>query len=562
MRLALGPQAMTIYASLVWMLLYPVILLRYVNTTVIIIALYIVVWSYIVIKNIFIYQYSALSTCLWTLFWMVLVAVPFIPFGIYYYSLLRYNFQIYSNIVRIIPFINLLIVLALANYFYFRQKLSTALIWSMGQSLFIILTMTLSDLLPTLMGQPFFYVLEYRFAFINTLIVKMPIIVQVLLICGTGLGLVFLDKNFIAETRERGIVFRLALPSVVTIIAFVLVGFLRIDYERYRSFDYTEGIYTIFLNHYKDTYVFWFNSPHIRIWSGNLKMLYPFGAYDLSDTLQRHAQDLGSMTIIEGMELYKFDRILRIMAYGPRDTIVYRALSHILKGRVYHTPEYFEPLLSKACERFSTTGEDITVQGWLIFNQEPGANIIFCVNRWFEQGKMYFERIWQGTTDVNGHFEFTCFGGDMPATRFFQFYFILPAMSRGKGFEHVEILNIPPVIERPGSLVLDTIYIGLKTADSVQDFDEIIIETSMNLESIDMFFPELGFNKRIFIDGEISRSGYLLTKKVDIEYLMDERADRIFKKEIMDKVHTWSFHGQGDDRTINIWLNSERTALF
>ena len=247
LRLALGPQTVTIYASLIWILLYPVILLRYLNTTVVFIILYLVFWSYIIIKNIFVYKYAALSTCLWTVVWVVLVAAPFIPFGIQYFSLLRYSMHVYSIAARVMPFIGLLAVLVMVNYLYFRQRLSTSILWAMGLSMAIILMITLSDLLPALTNQPFFYVLQYRVSFINTVIIRVPIIAQLLLIGGTCFVLVSLDKNFIAETRRKGRVFRLVLPSVVTSMLMVFVALLQNDFNRYRNSGYGQVISSGFI---------------------------------------------------------------------------------------------------------------------------------------------------------------------------------------------------------------------------------------------------------------------------------------------------------------------------
>lgn len=562
LRLALGPQTFTIYASLIWILLYPVRILRYFGNIMIFVSLYMIFWSYIVFKNIFVHKYSALSTCLWTVVWMVLVAAPFIPFGIQYFSLLRYSFQIYSNIARIIPFVSLLIVLILVNYFYFRQKLSTSIIWAMGISMVIILIITLADLLPALTSQPFFYALRYRVSFINTLIMKLPIIVQVLLIGIVCFALVLIDKNFIAETRKKSVTFRLLLPTVITIVMFFFLAFLQNDFNRYRNFDYSEGLSTIFLSNYENKEFFWFDARQIRVWPGSLKMLYPFGKYDLTDTLQQHAKELGSMTIIEGMNLYKLRRILKVLAYGPRDTIIYNALAHIIEQRVPHIPQYVKPLLIKAKTRFAEENKEIKVEGWVTLNREPWANITFCINRWFIEGELHFERIWQDTTNSNGHFRFTCFGGDIPATLYYQIYFIVPAVSGGNGFEHIKVFNIPHDFKTPGGYILDTIKIELQPSDLEQDFKEIIIEPGMPLDSFDMAFPGMGQNKRIVVDGNLSESGRLLIKNIDLEYLLESPKDRNFEQKFKTAIRTWYFFGKGDDQTIRVRINPKRRPLL
>jgi hypothetical protein len=562
MRLALGSQPLTIYASLIWFLLYPVILLRHLDTTVVFIILYMVFWSYIVLKNIFTYKYSALSTCLWTLVWMALLAAPFIPFGISYFSLARYDLLLYSDIVRIIPFISLLIVLILVNYSYFQQKLSTAIIWAMGLSTVIILMITLSDLLPALIRQPFLYALRYRFSFINTLIVKIPIIIQILMICASGLVLIVIDKNFIAETRKKGIAFRLILPAVITTIMFILIAFMQQDYNRYRNFDYSEGLTTIFLSNYQNKEIFWFDRQQVRVWSDNLKLLYPFGKFDLSDTLRAHARELGSSTIIEGMDLYKLERILKIMAYGPRDTIIYNGLKHIIEQRVFYVPDFFKPLLAKVRTRFTEVDKDIRVNGWVMLNNNPWTNITFCVNRWFEDGDLHFERMWQGTTDMNGYFEFTCFGGDTSTTLYFQIYFIVPALSNGNGFEKIRIKNIPHEIDTPGVYILDTINIELKPSDIVQHFGELIIEPRIRLDSIDISFPDMGYDKRVVVDGKISGRGELLVKNIAVDYLSETARDLFFEKQLKAKLRTWRFFGIGDDPMIQIRTNPQRRPLL
>ena len=562
MRLALGAQPLTIYASLIWVILYPVILLRSLNTTVILVILYIIFWSYIVIKNIFIYKYSALSTCLWTLVWMALVSAPFVPFGISYFSLARYSFLLYSDIVRIIPFLSLIIILILVNYFYFRQKFSTALIWSLGLSMMIIIIVTLSDLLPALIRQPFLYALQYRFSFINTFIVKLPIIAQIIMICLAGLILVFLDKNFIAETREKSIAFRLVLPIVITVIMFLLMALLQNDFDRYRKFDYKNGLNTIFLSSYENKEIFWFDKQQVRVWSDNLKLLYPFGKYRLPDTLQDHGQELGSRTIIEGMDLYKLERILMILAYGPRDSVTYNALRHIIEQRVFYSPKFFEPLLKKVRARFVEEEKDITVRGWVTLNDRPWSNITFCVNRWCREEDLHFERIWQDTTDENGNFEFTCFGGDTQSTLYFHIYFIAPALSSGNGYQMIRIKNIPPIFIDPGLYILDTIKIELKNAEIVQHFGELIIGSGIFLDSIDLSFPKMGPEKRILIDGRLTGTGRLLLDDIDFEYVTADEHFRSFEYQFKAKLRTWRFYGSGDDRSVRIIINPQRRPLL
>gem|GEM_PF-1910255 len=561
-RLALGPQTITIYASLIWALLYPVILLRYFSTTIVFTMLYLVIWSYITLKNIFVYKYSALSTCLWTAVWIVLVAAPFIPFGIHYFSLLRYSFQIYSNLVRIIPFASFLIVLVMVNYFYFRQRLSTSILWAMGLSMATIFIITLSDLLPVLTSQPFFYILQYRVSFINAVVIKIPIIAQLLFICGACLVFVVLDKNFIAETRKKGVAFRLILPSGVTIVMLLFMAFLQNDYNRYRDFDYSEGLATIFLTHYDNQEIIWFDGRQVRLWPGNFKLLYPFGKYDLADTLEQHAKELGGMTIIEGMHLYKLERILKLLAYGPRDTVIYNALSHIIEQRVYRVPTYLEPLLTMIKARFAGENKEIMVRGWVTLNNAPWANIVFCVNRWFERGNLHFERVWKGTTDTNGRFEFSCFGGDEQTTLYFQIYFMVPIVSKGNGLDHISISNIPHEFKTPGTFILDTIKIELAWSDLAQDLREIIIDPSVPLDSFELVLPDLGYDKRIVIDGVVSKSGMVLTRNIEVQYLADGAKDYKFEQDLKAKVRTWRFFGSGGEQTIKIHINPRRQPLL
>ena len=562
LRLILGPQAITIYASLIWALLYPVILLRYFSTTIVFTMLYLVIWSYIILRNIFVYKYSALSTCLWTAIWMLLVAAPFIPFGIHYFSLLRYSFQIYSNLVRIIPFASFFIVLVIVNYFYFRQRLSTSILWAMGLSMATIFMITLSDLLPVLTNQPFFYILQYRMSFINAVVIKVPIIAQLLLICGACLVLVVFDKNFIAETRKKSVAFRLILPSGVTIVMLLFMALLQNDYNRYHDFDYSEGLATVFLSHYDNQEIIWFDGRQVRLWPGNFKLLYPFGKYDLADTLEQHAEELGRMTIIEGMHLYKLQRILKVLAYGPRDTVIYNALGHIIEQRVYRVPTYLETLLTMIKARFAGENKEIMVRGWVTLNNAPCANIVFCVNRWFDRGNLHFERVWKGTTDTNGGFEFSCFGGDEQTTLYFQVYFMVPIVSKGNGLDHISISNIPHEFKTPGTFVLDTIKIELAWSDLAQDLREIIIDPNVPLDSFKLVLPDLGYGKRIAIDGAVSKSGRVLTRNIAVQYLADGAKDYKFEQDLKAKVRTWRFFGSGDEQTIKIYINPERQPFL
>lgn len=472
--------------------------------------------------------------------------------------------HVYSIAARVMPFIGLLAVLVMVNYLYFRQRLSTSMLWAMGLSLAIILMITLSDLLPALTNQPFFYVLQYRVSFINTVIIRVPIIAQLLLIGGTCFVLVSLDKNFIAETRRKGRVFRLVLPSVVTSMLMVFVALLQNDFNRYRNFDYSEGLITIFLTNYEDQEIIWFDRRQVRLWAGDFKWLYPFGKYDLADTLQQHAKELGSMTIIEGMHLYKLQRILKLLAYCPRDTVAYNALCHIIEQRVYRAPVYLEPLLTGVKERFTEENKEIMVKGWVMFNGVPWRNIVFCINRWFEDRSkiLHFDRVWKDTTDVNGRFEFSCFGGDSLATLYFQIYFMIPALSRSNGFNYIKISNIPHEIRTPGTYVLDTIKIELEPSDIAQDLREIIIDPSVPLDSFELSLSDMGYGKAVVINGIVSKYGRLLKRDIAVQYSVDGAKDYRFEQQLKAKIRTWRFFSSGDEQTIKIHINPPRPPLL
>lgn len=469
LRLSLGIICPSVFAKLAWIILYPVILLRYINNSIVFIGLYIIIWLYVILNRLFVHNHSPLKTCIWTILWMCIIIIPFLPFGIQYFSLLRYNSGIHSYLIRAAPFLGLFIVFIFSNYFYFGQKIVPAVIWAINLATMVISLITFADLLPVLNSQPFFRVLEYRMIIINDLITNVPLIAQLLfIVCGL-LFISVIDRYFISSIKPDKHVghFLVSLGATVIMVLFLLI--LQVDSHKYRYFDYSNGIHTIYLSKYENSQMIWFREGQVELLSGDFKVLYPFGKFNLRDTLRQHAKQLSKMAIIEGMDYYRLERILRVLQNGSRDTLTYNALYNVMDGRTYILPANLRNLMSGVKARYREGTKELNVTGWITLNNEPLGNIDFYVNKRKDSGS---ERIWKDKVDSNGKFEFNCFKG--LDVLYFYIYFIVPDTIIGSTIEYIRFTNLPNNFYESGNYILDTIKIEIKKSETNEDFKEKI----------------------------------------------------------------------------------------
>ena len=213
----------------------------------------------------------------------------------------------------------------------------------------------------------------------------------------------------------------------------------------------------------------WFRDGQVELLSGDFKVLYPFGKFNLRDTLRQHAKQLRKMAIIEGVDYYRLERILRVLQNGSRDTLTYNALYNVMDGRTYILPDNLRNLISGVKTRYREGTKELNVIGWITLNNEPLGNVDFYVNKRKSSGS---ERIWKDKVDSNGKFEFNCFKG--PDVLSFYIYFIVPDTIIGSKIEYIRFTNLPNNFYESGNYILDTIKIEIKKSETNVDFKKKI----------------------------------------------------------------------------------------
>lgn len=559
LSLSLGkifPQEV-VYTLAAWILFYPVTLLRHVDAQILFIGLYVTVWLYVFIKSVAIQRDAFARTLAETVICMAVIAIPFVPFGIQYFSLLRYSFAIQSVHMRLLPFVGLFVVVLCSNFFYFEQRFSTAVIWTINIAMVTIFLITLADLLPLLSSQPFFSVLNYRISIINKIITHMPALGVLLFIVFGVLCTATLDAYFFTRAKRRNFFRRIIIPFSVTAMVMLFLTILQTDYMRYRQFDYSQGINTIYLTTFRNRQVLWFDAQRVRVVSGDVRTVYPFGNFDARDTLRVHAEQFRTMAIIEGLSYYRLTRILSILANGPRDTIMYDALQSMINGNRYKHSPFVAGLLDYVRERYSSDNAEISVTGSISVNGSPLSHVDFFVNRRIVSTLEYSDRVWMARTDADGRFHFTCYRGDSPVVQYFHIYFMLPDTIIGKNIEYLKIANIPGNFSAAGTYMLEPIAITARQADTTQHVRRLTLYPEVPLDSFALRLPLVTDTIVVSVYGEVLRNNRYAINDVASYTASGIVVDRVINM-VRDRARTWRFYSQTDSMTLDLFINTDR----
>lgn len=546
-----------IYTGFIWAVYYPISLLRQCSSRLLFICLYLVIWFYVFIKSVYVQRDAFAKTLAETLICMVIVAVPFVPFGIHYFSLLRYSSAIPSVYLRLLPFIGLFVVLLCSNFFYFEQRFSTAMIWAINVSMVTIFLITMADLLPLLSSQPFFSTLNYRLSIVNSIVTRFPLVGLFLFIIFGILCCSTIDAYFLARASRRSFFRRIIIPFSVTVMVILFLTILQIDYYRYRQFDYSAGINTIYLTTHRDKQVLWFDAKKIKVVSGVFRTLYPFGDFSARDTIRVHAKQLSKMAIIEGLNYYKLTRILNILAHGERDTVVYRALRSLVERKKYRYPSEYAALLRYIRERFASDTAEINVTGTITVNGKPLRNVDFFVNRWIASTLEYPDRIWMDKTDAHGTFHFTCSRGDGRLVRYFHVYFMLPDTIIGDNIEYLKIANLPDNLSTSGTYVLDTIAVTFQETDSPQGIKLLALYPETPLDSFALHVPQVPDTVAIAFHGRVLRSARYSIDEINV-VTPSGMSDDVLAGKARARARTWRFYSQAESTPLDIFINTDR----
>jgi hypothetical protein len=530
-RLMLGPEFHypSLYIRYVWYLLYPVQYMRSFTDQSIYILFYVLICSYILLANVVVYEAPLGKTVLKLLLWMGVLALPFLPFGIEYMSLSRYATRITSYALRVIPFVGLLTWLFLINRYFFRQNYLVSGTWAFANFLLIVVVITLADLLPILKTRMFFSALGYSASLANTFLSTTPVVALLVIIALAVFFVFVFDRQFLNAPRVQNKRSNVLTPLFVSIALFLVLMIIRDDFRRYRYFNYQGGIATVYFAAYDDRQLFSFDQNKFSLSSGRQSVFYPFGRFNVRDTLRRHAEEILRMKIIEGLDYYRLARIMAIIAYGPRDTVVYKQLRPVITGARYKIPEEFSVWAGYLDKRYSSPSNDIVVTGWARVNGNPMSGVEFIVNRVSREEKRAVLPVWYDYTDSNGKFIFSCYKDIGSDGAYYQLNFSLPDTMIGRKIGVLTVANVVPVFSAPGKYTLDTVSIDFVRQEYPSYRKGLIVQTSSGLDSVKIFLPYTDSMVQVKLVGTVSESGEL--EDGQLEYLypeMDSSARLLF----------------------------------
>ncbi|KPK63369.1 hypothetical protein AMJ83_07295 [candidate division WOR_3 bacterium SM23_42] len=554
LRLALGPfySHSGLYTHLVWIVLFPINMLRGYGNGSIFVLFYVLLWSYVIVVRNAVYDEPLAKTLFKMFIWMSLVALPFLPFGIEYFSLVRYATTISSYQLRVLPFVALLVLLFLANRFFFRQNYLVAGAWALSNFLLIIVVITLADLLLLLKYQILFHALGYRMSLVNNFLSTMPLLALLVLMCLSVFYVFVFERQFLRlAPRERSLL-SIMTPVGLSIALSLMLMIMRDDSRRYRYHDYRRGIATVYYAARDDRQMLSFDEGQFKFSSDRQNVFYPFGSFDLQDTLNRHARDILRMKIIEGLDYYRLERIIKILAHGPRNNDIFNRLRYIIEGKRYRIPGQFKYWTDYVRTRYEALDTDITVVGWVILNGSPLNQVEFFVNKVSYEERKSVEPIWQGKTDSHGRFEFTCYKETGLDSVYFQVGLSLHNTLIGSSVEFIKVVNPLPVFAEAGDFLLDTLQIEVLRYKGVPNLRKLNIQTTVTTDSFLLFVPHIALATPIRLAGLLSTSGSL--QDVVLEYPA-LGADTLLRQMIFEQLDNSRFFLKDSERKIEIQIN-------
>ena len=514
-RLALGGAfpGPAVYARFAWYLFYPVTALRSLNDQTVLILLYGLVWLYIMLIQTVVHRRPFGPALGQTVLWMVLVALPFVPFGVKYVSLARFTPGVASYLLRFAPFIGLLVVLFLANRIFFQLTPLAAGAWACVNFLLAVVVVTLSDLLPMIKSGLLFQALDYRISLISTLISRTPVLAMLAAMVLAGFYVSVLERHLLRVPRDVGRLSAVSVPAFMALAVALVIVIMRDDYRRYRYFNYRGGIATVFFAPYDDRQLITFDDNRFAITNGRQNVFYPFGRFDAGDTLRHHAARIRRMKIIEGLDYYRLGRIMFVLAYGPRDTVVYQTLRPVISGRGYRIPDQVRVWAEMIDRRYGSDAAEITVFGWMHVNGSPPVGTEFIVNRieWDpETGRKHASPVWQDVIAADGGFDFSCAGGADTDTGYFRLDFSVPDSVFGSNLRTIKVRSPLPVFRRPGQYRLDTFDIVFAREGAPSFRKTLAVATSARTDSFLISLPELVAVMPLRISGAVSATGQMV----------------------------------------------------
>ena len=547
-RMLKGPwiSGSVVYNRFIWFIMAPVLGLRGISNQLAFIIAYVLMWIFVgVCKSIVILDRR---TLLFVAFWAIIGMIPFIPRGFSVFSLADFSGRSIS------PFgLLMLYALLVGSYFlifryYFGQRIWLSAWWTILISLLITLMNTVFNLAPGLTGQPFLYSLNYTIHRLMNLVNILPVLVFITCCIIFVICLRYIHRNFINGRRKHYFSVWMT-PSLLTVMLLIFFGIVRNDLDRYRKFNYRQGINTIFMGKSEDHIMTWCNNRHFGFLLNSVKLIYPFTMQPLIDSLHSHGARLSHLTVIEGIDYFCFERILKVLAYGNRDTILYEKIKPVLNAGYYH-PASLRTIINDVIARYKDEDLDITINGRVMFNDKPLTHNLIQVA--FFNGNTSLP-VWIARTNDHGDFSFACFNPDSDNYSLTLHLMLPDTLLKGR-IRSIELVNIPPQITQSGNYQLDTFKLNvIKDREEIKIF-EVHIYARTALSGCRLTLPE-GFSAPSRIVGRVSNRGTL--EIMDYYSPVDDSAE--IDQELRREVRNWRFNSATpDDNQIEVYLNYNR----
>jgi hypothetical protein len=392
--------------------------------------------------------------------------------------------------------------------------------------------------LPTIKSQFFFHALGYRFALANDFISRAPLLALLSLIFLSIFYISIFERQFLRLPFRKPTLMSIITPVGILVALSFIMMIMRDDFRRYRYFDYQGGIATVYFAAYDDRQTLAFNDARFTMSSGRHSVFYPFGRFDIRDTLDCHVEDIMRMKIIEGLDYYRLERIMKILAHGPRDEAIYNKLQRLVGRGRYLLPEVFKSWVMYVERRYNMPANDIAVTGWITLNGQPLENTQFFVNRISLTNQRSVEPIWQGITDQRGKFGFTCYRDVELDDIYFGITFLASEKLISKNVAHVKVVHPIPVFSEPDDYVLDTLRIQITASGEQRTVNGLSVRTSSRADSFSIMLPNLGPWASVKMTASVSSTGNIegiiidhqppLTDTVLVEAMIERLRDSRF----------------------------------
>jgi hypothetical protein len=213
------------------------------------------------------------------------------------------------------------------------------------------------------------------------------------------------------------------------------------------------------------------------------------------------------MKIIEGLDYYRLERIVKILAHGPRDAEIYSKFKRLTEGERYRIPEQFRTWTEYLRRRYTTSDDDIVVGGWIVLNGVPLEHVEFFVNKVTTAGRKFVEPIWQGKTAGDGGFEFECYKKGDSDSLYFQVLFLLHDELIGRSVDFLKVINPLPVFVQPGKYFPDTLRIAVSQHGEEPNLKLLHVQTFVVPDSFFLFLPYVEQSKPVRLTGAVASSG-------------------------------------------------------